>query len=224
MKNQNSNIDQFGSSFPVFYQLSKSAQELLSKNLNLHKVTLETAKTIAPGEINHYMYFLLSGSAKIFQVTEEGKEYLLYRLYPGEVCVLSAESILKGKAFPAFLNLEQEAHVVAIPEEIFRELFNTENAWKEFILSEMADKILLLFDLVENHLFKNNEQRLLLYLKENVNSKTLILEMTHNELAAELGTAREVVSRLLKKIEQQGIIKLARKRITILDYDKLNNT
>ncbi|MTD40192.1 helix-turn-helix domain-containing protein [Erwinia sp. CPCC 100877] len=212
-------MKQMGAIFPVIYKLSQTSQQLLAENLDIHFITAAEAKTLAPGDTSKFMYFLLSGSARVYQISNEGREYTLYRLYPGEVCVLSADSILKERSFPAFLNLEEDAQVVAVPQTIFHTLFNEDSAWKEFILSEMTDKIFLLMELAENKIFKNNEQQLVNYLVKQAQNQTIL--MTHSEIAADLGTAREVVSRTLKKFEKRGWVKLSRNRIVIIDLLKL---
>lgn len=160
---------------------------------------------------------LLEGMVRVARTSADGREVLLYRLHPGEACLLSAAALLGETAFPAEATAESEVQVLALPRALFSELLLEAPAFRAFVFAGLSRRLAQLMALVDELVFRRVDQRLA--------SRLLLhhqpLAATHQQLADDLGTSREVVSRILESFQASGIIKLGRKRIELLDREAL---
>lgn len=162
--------------------------------------------------------FILSGVVRILKFSEEGREITLYRISRGETCVLTVACLLGtgDVAFPVSAIAEQDATAVQIPVDIFKQLFHESPSVQKFIFSSMSAKFYSVLGLIEDMTFKRTSDRLKDFLIAKTAGGAYPLYATHESIAADLGTAREVVSRLLKDMESKGIVKLGRGKILLL--------
>lgn len=160
---------------------------------------------------------VVNGLVRIFKLSEEGKEITLYRIGRGETCVLTVACLLGNGSvpYPVSAVTEHDTLLVVIPVDVFRRLFEAATPVREFVFSAMAAKFYAVLGLVENITFKRTNERLLDLLISKTGGGAYPLYATHESVAAELGTAREVVSRLLKEYEQAGMLTLQRGKITL---------
>ncbi|HHW23478.1 MAG TPA: Crp/Fnr family transcriptional regulator [Clostridiaceae bacterium] len=159
---------------------------------------------------------VLSGIIRIYKLSEDGREITLYRIGRGETCVLTV-ACLMGTGdipFPVAASAEQTSEVVFIPLELFRKFFFESSSLQKFLFSSMSAKFYSVLGLVENITFKRTSDRLMDYIISKTAGGTYPIYATHENIASELGTAREVVSRLLKDMESKGIVSLSRGKIT----------
>lgn len=202
--------------FPFVEDLGPS-MELLRASANLHQFE---AGTLIMDEDRHCpgVIFILSGVIRILKLSEEGREITLYRIGRGETCVLTVACLLGtgDVPFPVSAIAEQDAAVILIPVEIFRKLFYESPSIQKYIFSAMSAKFYSVLGLIENMTFKRTSDRLKDYLISKTAGGTYPLYATHEAIAADLGTAREVVSRLLKDMESKGIVSLSRGKILLL--------
>jgi len=166
--------------------------------------------------------FVLSGSIRIYKLSEEGREITLYRIGRGETCVLTVACLLGTGdiPFPVAALAEQSSEVVFMPIEQFRQFFYKSQAIQKFLFSSMSAKFYSVLGLVENITFRRTSDRLMDYLISKSAGGTYPVYSTHESIASELGTAREVISRLLKEMESRGIVNLSRGKIV---YNPQNN-
>jgi CRP/FNR family transcriptional regulator len=160
---------------------------------------------------------LTKGSVKVLQSDDTYKEMVLYYLRPGETCIMSFLAGLYHDTSKVKAVAEEQSEVVFIPVDKIRELIKEHPEWLNYIFQIYHKRFEELLEVVDAVAFKNMDERLLSFLKkrsEVVGNPTLT--MTHEQLAQELGTAREVISRLLKKMESEGIVELGRNRITLM--------
>lgn len=160
---------------------------------------------------------LTRGSVKVLQSDDTYKEMVLYYLRPGETCIMSFLAGLYNDTSKVKAIAEEESEVVFIPVDKIRELIKEHPEWLNYIFQIYHKRFEELLEVVDAVAFKNMDERLLSFLKkrsEVVGSPTLT--MTHEQLAQELGTAREVISRLLKKMEAEGLVELGRNKITLM--------
>lgn len=162
--------------------------------------------------------FVLSGNIRIYKLSEEGKEITLYRIGRGETCVLTVACLLGtgDVPFPVAAVAEQESMVVFVPVDIFKRLFFDSPSVQKFIFTSMSAKFYSVLGLIENITFKRTSERLKDLLISKTAGGTYPLYATHEYIASELGTAREVVSRLLKEFESSGIVSLSRGKILLI--------
>ncbi len=158
---------------------------------------------------------VLSGTIRIYKLSEEGKEITLYRISRGETCVLTVACLmgLGEIPFPVSASAEQPSEVVFIPIEMFRKFFFESQSIQKFFFSSMSAKFYSVLGLVENITFKRTSDRLLDFIISKTAGGAYPLYATHEAIASDLGTAREVISRLLKDMESKGIVNLSRGKI-----------
>ena len=163
---------------------------------------------------------LLSGVVRVYQVGETGREITLYRFGLGESCILTANAILSRQSFPAMASVEQEAEAVLIPADTFRDWVRRHDLWRTFVFDLLAQRLASVMTLVDEVAFRRMDARLAGFLLQRGQLDNPI-RMTHQELAAELGTSREVVSRILEDLAHRGVVSLARGAVEILDPEAL---
>lgn len=163
---------------------------------------------------------VLSGSIRIYKNSQEGKELTLYRIGRGETCILTVACILGTGdiPFPVSASTEQPSEIVLIPIEIFKKVFYQTPEVQKFFFTSMSAKFYSLLGLVENITFKRTSDRLTDFLITKTAGGAYPLYATHENIASELGTAREVVSRLLKEMESKDQVSLGRGKIILHQY------
>ena len=158
---------------------------------------------------------VLEGSIKLRKLDPNGREIIFYHIEPGESCILSITSCLNDKESQAEAIIEKKTRLVVVEAEKIKSWMDRFPSWRKFVVKLYYNRMAELMTLVDLVLFKSVDVRLIQHLKDNaVNSE---VETTHQQLAGELGTAREVISRLLKQMERDQLISLERGKIKILN-------
>jgi CRP/FNR family transcriptional regulator len=170
------------------------------------------------GQFIRSTMLVLNGLIKIYREDDEGGEFLMYYLKPGEACALSMVCAAKHEASPIMAKTVTETEVVMVPVDVMSEWVSKYKSWYQFVIETYRlrfDELLLTLD---NVAFRSMDERLEFYLKraKEAQQKNQI-DISHQEIANELNTSREVISRLLKKMEQKGRLKLHRNVIEILN-------
>ena len=163
---------------------------------------------------------LLSGVVRVYKIGETGREITLYRFGMGESCILTANAILSQKLFPAIAVVEQDAEAVMIPSDSFRDWVHRHDLWRGFVFDLLSQRLASVMAIVEEVASRRMDTRLAAFLAGR-SSRQNPIAVTHQEIAAELGTAREVVSRILEDFTGQGLIRSTRGAIEILDLEEL---
>jgi len=160
---------------------------------------------------------LISGLAKVFKEDEDGHEVLVYYIKPGESCVMSVTTLVHHGVSQVKAVIEEDAEVVVIPADKAMMIAKKYPQWNEFMYDLFNIKFEELLTVIKILTFSNKDIRLLEYLKkEAILKKSSILHTTHQQIAYELGSSREVISRLLKKLESEGAIALQQGSIQVL--------
>jgi CRP/FNR family transcriptional regulator len=173
------------------------------------------------GEDCDYAPLLISGSIRVVKPFHTGWEMVLYRVVPGQVCILTVTCLLSNWKHLARVAVEKDAKAVAIPKETFSQLIEASSEFREFVYSNYSISLFSLLNCLEVALTQPAEQRVA---KVLLDRRTDLIEVTHQGLANEVGTAREVVSRILKDFEKRGMIKLKRGIICVQDRKALIQT
>ena len=160
---------------------------------------------------------LISGTIKVVKNTPAGREMLLYRVEPGGSCVITSSCLLGHTAYTARGIAETPLRMLMLPTPLFEKLISGNASFRDFVFHLLADRIAELMQLVEEVAFHRLDQRLAKLLL----GKSEPIHATHQMLADELGSVREIVSRLLKGFAAQGLVVLGRERIDLLDRDGL---
>ncbi|BDQ04055.1 Crp/Fnr family transcriptional regulator [Ignavibacterium sp.] len=165
--------------------------------------------------------FVLNGSIKVYKIADNGREITLYYLNKGDSCILTASCILSKKKFPAISQAEVDTEVLTIPAEILLEWVDKYEHWRSYVFGLLSNRLADIITIVEEIIFRNVDKRLVNYLLKNAKPGHKEILKTHYAIASDIGTSREVVSRLLKEFEDSNLITLSRKSITILDSKAL---
>jgi len=203
--------------FPALTGLSGAvSQELAAlKTMKVPKGTV----LFRDGDACQGYVFVLDGSVRVQKMDSEGREIVLYRVEDGQTCMLTTSCLLGGKRYPAEGIAEVETELALIPAKRFDELLS-DSAFRKFTLGMISDRVADLMALIEDVAFGRMDARLIRRLMER-DDGTHTLKLTHQQLATELGTAREVISRILKDFERRGYVALARGEVTMIDLDAL---
>lgn len=168
------------------------------------------------------LFLILSGQVRAYIVSESGKEITLYRLFDRDICIFSASCIMKNIAFEIYIEVEKETRAFLIPLAVYRRLSEESLAVMSFTNQLMASRFTEVMWIMEQALFMSFDKRLANFLLEQANLEDSdYLKITHERIANHLGTAREVVSRMLKYFQSEGMVTLNRGSIRIADYKKL---
>lgn len=160
---------------------------------------------------------VIKGSIKVVRADAEGHEMLLYYIHPGESCALTLASCLKQRQSNVKAVTQQATEIIGVPADAAYMLGLQHPNWLHFVLESYSLRFDELLDMVDEIGFESLDQRLVKYLHEKSELLgTLVPHISHQEIADDLGTARAVVSRLLKQLERKGMVKLLRGRIRIL--------
>jgi CRP/FNR family transcriptional regulator len=161
---------------------------------------------------------VVTGRIRVFKLGETGHEITLYHVGAGEACPLNVSCILSDRPVPAMARVEEDVEAITVPAATFRRWIAESEPLRTFVFQMFSNRLGDIMSLVEEVAFRRMDQRLARRLEElfpREGKSEGIVEITHAEIASDLGTAREVVSRLLKEFERLGAIRLSRGRITL---------
>jgi CRP/FNR family transcriptional regulator len=200
--------------FPAFRSSSGAViKELLAAGR--HQDIPAGRQIYTEGDACSAIAFVLSGDIRVYKIGQTGREITLYEIGPGETCILNASCILSGQTYPANAVTLSDAGLFLVPSAEFRRLISEHEKMRVFIFMLLSHRLTGVMELVEEVAFGHMDERLLDYLVEK--SADNRLETTHQKIANDLGTSREVVSRLLKDFERKGRVQLSRNAVTLLD-------
>ena len=163
---------------------------------------------------------LISGVVRVYKIGETGREITLYRFGNGESCIFTANAILSQENFPAIATVEKEAEAVMVPAETFRDWVQRYDLWREFVFDLLSERLSSVMAIVEEVAFHRMDERVAAFLTERLGQSDSI-QITHQEIAAELGSSREVISRILEDFSALGMISVSRGTIKLLDREAL---
>ncbi len=157
---------------------------------------------------------VLDGRVKIYRENEEGGEFLMYYLQPGEACAVSMICAVQSEASEVMARAEEDTELLMLPIQLMDELMNKYKSWYQFVIRTYRSRFDELLTVIDNIAFRNMDERLEFYLQRHMRAtgKNQI-ELSHQQIAEDLNSSREVISRLLKKMEQRGLVSLHRNMI-----------
>jgi CRP/FNR family transcriptional regulator len=165
---------------------------------------------------------VVSGQARVYKLGENGREITLYRIYPGESCVLTASCILSHTPFPAVAVIETQVEALAIPSAQALAWFGEHPHWRDFVFRMVSLRLTEVLGLIDAVVFRRLDSRLAALLLARAGQGDSVA-LTHRQLADELGSAREVISRLVKDLESRGMLRSGRGLIALRDRAALED-
>lgn len=165
---------------------------------------------------------IVSGLVKVYREDDEGNEFLMYYLAPGQACSLSMICASRFQASQLMAKAESDVEVLAIPLQKMDEWMTTYKSWYYFVLENYRARFDDLLETIDHVAFRNMDERLVFYLKRYKDKhNTNEVRQSITEIASELNSSREVISRLLKRLSERGLVKMQRDFIEIVDIQKV---
>lgn len=210
----------FEKAFPFWNKIAENEQNLILDNSSL--LTFHTGENIHDSTECTGVLVVKSGQLRVYMISPEGKEITLYNLNPYEVCMLSAACILNNIRFDVMVDAEKDSEVYLVNPYSYKELKDKSIVVERFTNSVINESFSEAMWLMEQVLFMSFDKRLAIFLLEQAeSSKNDILNLTHDYIAKNMGTAREVVSRMLKYFQTENMVSLSRGAISLVDKKKL---
>lgn len=189
---------------------------------NSHAVTFPEGKNIHDGNECSGVILVRSGCLRLFMMSEEGRDITLYRLHKGDICMLSASCVLDAITFDVFVDAQEDSECYVIGGPAFAAVSERNPQIKIFALETAVGRFSDVMWVMQQILFMSMGRRLAIFLlDESARNGTDVIALTHGQIARYMGSAREVVSRMLKYFANEGIVKVSRGGIEILDKKRL---
>lgn len=201
------------SHFPPLEQLEPHAREILRDAARIVEAPIGAVGYRETDPCNAYV-MRLQGRSRVYKMSESGREILLYKVSAGETCILTTTCLLGRSNYPASTVVEEPIRDVLIPAQVFHQLMMQSDVFRRFVLNNYGDLISDLIVLLEQVAFRSVAARLARILLDAPGGE---LSATHQQLADQLGSAREVISRHLKDFERYGYVALQRGAVRVAD-------
>ena len=212
----------FKECFPIWDKLTKEQQDKISKAV-VHR-HIEKGTVLYNGLDCTGLLLIKSGQLRAYILSDEGREITLYRLLDGDMCLFSASCIMSSLQFTINIISEKDSDIWVIPPDVYKNLMENSAAVANYTNELMASRFSEVMWLIEQIMWKSLDKRLAAFLTQESNlENTTSLKTTHEIIANHLGSAREVVTRMLRYFQNEGIVKLTRGTVEILDLEKLKN-
>ncbi|SIT77640.1 Crp/Fnr family transcriptional regulator [Pontibacter indicus] len=205
----------------ILQQFPQFEQTLLDEILthSTIKQVEEGEEVMRTGQYIRSTVLLLSGLLKVYREDDEGNEFLMYYLEPGNACALSMMCTARDEQSQIMAKAVTVAEVILIPSHLSEQWLAKYKSWHNFVIASYRQRFEELLQTLDSIAFKGLDERLLFYLKRHVKVSGKEIRLSHQQIALELNSSREVISRLLKKLEQSGAITLHRNFIEVHDLE-----
>ena len=203
--------------FPVFSKLTPQQQQMV---LDYTAIRTVSAGTVVHNGAVECTGFLLvrSGQLRAYTLSSEGREVTIYRLFDHDCCLFSASCIMASLQFEVIIETEKDSEIFIIPPSVYQKLMNESLPVAKYTNDLMATRFSDVMWLMEQIMWKSFDKRLAAFLTEEAAIEgTSTLKVTHEKIANHMGTAREVVTRMLRYFQGEGLVKLTRGTIEIID-------
>lgn len=206
--------------FPFWDALAQEDRTMLCRSTAA--VAYPRGTTIHDGTNCTGVIIVRTGCLRLYMLSEEGKEITLYRLFPGDICMLSASCVLQSITFDVIVSAEEDSECCVIGGCAFAELTERVPAAKIFALETAVARFSDVMWVMQQILFMSMDKRLAIFLLDEVAKQGGdTVKLTHEQIAKYMGSAREVVSRMLKYFAAEGMVEATRKGVTLLDKPRL---
>ena len=210
----------FKDMFPFWSEISEEDREYICRNSLA--LTYPKGTNVHDGNGCSGIFFVRSGCLRIYMMSEEGKDITLYRLHSGDFCMLSASCVLQAITFDVLIDAEENSECYVIDGQAFSSVADKNPNIKIFSLETALSRFSDVMWVMQQILFMSMDKRLAIFLlDESARLGSDTIALTHEQIAKYMGSAREVVSRMLKYFSNEGIVEASRKGVKILDKNRL---
>lgn len=211
----------FENYFPIWDKLTKEQQEKL-KGTSVRR-SVKKGTIVHNGSMDCLGLLLIrSGQLRAFIFSEEGREFTIYRLFEMDICLFTASCIMRNIQFDITIEAEKDSEMWIIPPNVYRDLMEESAPIANYTNEIMASRFSEVMWLIEQVMWKSLDKRLAAFLLEEINlDETSSLKITHEKIGNHLGTAREVVTRMLRYFQSEGMVKLTRGTVEVTDPKRL---
>ncbi len=207
--------------FQIWDKLTGAQQDLLLGSASL--------RTVPAGTMLHNgsadcigLFVIASGQLRAYVLSDEGKEVTIYRLFERDICLFSASCMISSIQFEVMIEAEKDSQVWVIPPDVYKKLMESSTAVANYTNQLMATRFSEVMWLIEQIMWKSIDRRLAAFLlEESALTGSDTLKITHEKIAAHLGTAREVVTRMLRYFQSEGMVNLTRGAVELVDRVRL---
>ena len=208
--------------FPFWEEISEADRDYICRHSLA--LTYPRGTNVHDGDECSGVIFVHTGSLRLYMMSEDGKSVTLYRLRRGDMCMLSASCVLQSITFDVFLDAEEDSECYVISGPAFAAVSERNPCIKIFSLETAVSRFSDVMWVMQQILFMSMDKRLAIFLSdESTRTGSDTLTLTHEQIARYMGSAREVVSRMLKYFANEGIVEVSRKGIKILDKKRLRD-
>ncbi len=179
------------------------------------------ARVFSEGDQCEAFLFALSGSVRVYKDTGGGRQVTLYRVKAGESCAMTTSCLLTRSPYPASAETESAVSAVVMPADVFRRCSTGSEGFRHFVFTGYGRQLVNLMELTKSIAFERVEARLIRLLFEASEQQPRI-SLTHQEIATEIGTVREVITRELNRLKEKGVVASGRGYVDVLDRDHLS--
>lgn len=199
-----------------FPEFSTDLSNTIAAHASLKAFTSSTI-LVKTGQYIKSTLLVIKGKIKIYREDDDGNEFFMYYLLPGQACAISMICAIRYETSKIMAKVEEDAVVIMIPIEKMDALMSAHKSWYAFVVETYKNRFEEVLQVIDQVAFRSLDERIEFYLKRSVHaSQTKTIQASHQEIATDLSTSREVISRLLKKMEQRGIVRLHRNSIELL--------
>lgn len=214
-------ISEFESKFPFIKQVAEDFRQVFYDGVTYHELDPETP-ICDEGQRCSHLAMVLDGVGRVYKLSASGREVTLYRINSGQSCVLTASCIMNQDTFPAMAVSETRIRAILVPPGKVREWFCQEPQWQVFIFGLLSHRLSDIITVVEEVAFKRIDVRIAEHLIRDISRQNhCMVHKTHAELAADVGSSREVISRILRDFSQRGLIQSTRGSIEVVNLKVL---
>ena len=208
---------------PIWDKLTPAQRQLVSSSI-VHR-TLGKGAVLHDGSADCAGLVLIkSGQLRAYILSEDGREITLYRLLDQDICLFSASCVMRSVQFEIMIAAEKESEVFILPPYIFKKIMDESAPLANYVNELMATRFSEVMWLIEQIMWKSVDKRLANFLLEETTlDNSPVLKLTHEAIANHLGTAREVVTRMLRYFQNEGYVKLTRGTVEITDRKGMEN-
>lgn len=209
--------------FPIWDKLTAAQQQLVSDSI--------VPKTFSKGTVIHNgsldcmgLLLIRSGQLRAYILSDEGREITLYRLFDMDICLFSASCIMRSIQFEIIIEAEKDTDLWIIPPHVYKQLMEQSAAAANYTNELMASRFSDVMWLIEQIMWKSLDKRLAAFLlEESAIEGTQTLKLTHEIIANHLGSHREVITRMLRYFQSEGMVRLSRGAVTLTDESRLQD-